>query len=138
MLFFPNFFYIFLLIFGCKLQKIFKFSEAYSQRKIGRCKKNQEKTYFWMIWRGSLKKKICRFIWARCHIKLNHAIYMYWFLISSCTNCHTNNNEDFCIRKHTLAETLALTHLFFCLCFKFQSFPTDLKIQEIRNSKIGF
>ena len=26
---------------------------------------------------GVFEKKICRFIWAKCHIKLSHAIYMY-------------------------------------------------------------
>ena len=31
-----------------------------------------------MILRGSLKKKIPRFIGAKCHIKLNHAIYIYY------------------------------------------------------------
>ena len=25
---------------------------------------------------GVFEKKISRFIWAKCHIKLNHAIYM--------------------------------------------------------------
>ena len=26
---------------------------------------------------GVFEKKICHFIWAKCHIKLNHAIYIY-------------------------------------------------------------
>ena len=36
-----------------------------------------------MILRGSLKKKLSCFLWAKCHIKLNHAIYIFppsgWF-----------------------------------------------------------
>ena len=99
--FFPNFFYIFLLIFVCKLQKIWVsdlrrnlgcapyaqswvyfenfektpnfgrmvrtldytsnlkllFSEAYTQRSIGICEKNEEKSNFWLILNGVLKKK---------------------------------------------------------------------------------
>ena len=39
-----------------------------------------------MILRGSLKKKICRFIWAKCHIKLNYAIYIKPFV--SLSVCH--------------------------------------------------
>jgi len=29
-----------------------------------------------MILKFLFRKKICRFIWAKCHIKLNHAIYI--------------------------------------------------------------
>ena len=34
-----------------------KFSEAYTQRSIGICKKNLGKNNFWMILKGCLKKK---------------------------------------------------------------------------------
>ena len=44
------------------------------QRKIG-------KNLFLDDFEGVFEKKMSRFIWARCHIKLNHAIYLHVYPI---------------------------------------------------------
>ena len=50
--------------FGCMLRTLdyasnlkLLFSEAYTQRSIGICEKNEEKSNFWLILNGVLKKK---------------------------------------------------------------------------------
>ena len=53
-----------------------EFSEASTQRSRGICKKNKNKLFL-DDFEGVFEKKVSRFIWAKCHIKLSHAIYIY-------------------------------------------------------------
>ena len=53
---------------------------------------------------GVFEKKICRFVGAKCHIKLIYAIYMYIFERFPYTLVTTGNEDDLKIRMTRVGD----------------------------------